>query len=84
MAAIGRGVRPRVETLPRLTDAELAGLSMPIWAVFAGHDVLLDGPGAAARLSRLAPHAEVILLSEARHHIPGQAAAVGDFLRRAA
>lgn len=83
MGVIGRGFRPRVETLPRLTDVELAGLSMPIWSVFAGRDVLLDGPGAAARLARLTPHAEVILLPEARHHIPGQAAAAAAFLKAA-
>ena len=84
MGVIGRGFRPRVETLLRLTDAELAGLAMPIWAVFAGRDVLLDGPGAAARLQALAPHAEVILLPEARHFIPGQAPAVAAFLKKAA
>lgn len=80
MEAIGDSIRPRIENIPRLSDAELAQLSMPLLAILGGRDVLLDSAHTRNRLQECVPHAEVRFLPEARHFIPGQSEAVLRFL----
>jgi len=80
MGAIGQEFRPRVVKIPRLSDADLAALDMPVLAIVGGRDVLIDSAGTRDRLTRLAPRAEVIYLPDARHFIPGQTGVVMAFL----
>lgn len=81
MDLIVAGVRPRAIAIPRLSDAELAALSMPVLAILGGRDVLLRTDETRDRLQRHAPHAQIRWLPDARHYIPGQAGAILDFLR---
>lgn len=83
MGLVGRHTRPRPIRIPVFTDADLAGLAMPVLAIVGGRDVLLDSAGTRQRLDVLVPQAEVRFLPEARHFIPGQAQAIGDFLQAA-
>lgn len=80
MGSIGRNIRPRVVKIPRLRDAELAALRMPLLAIVGGRDVLFDSAETRRRLEASAPHAEVVFLPEARHAIYGQSERVFQFL----
>lgn len=80
MEAIGRSIRLRFGTIPRLSDAELARLKMPILAIMGGRDVLIDSDDTRRRLQAFAPHAEINFLPEALHFIPGQSEPVLRFL----
>ncbi len=80
MALIGRIIRPRVVKIPRLSDADLRALRMPVLAIVGGRDVLIDSDDTRRRLEASAPHAEVVFLPEARHAIFGQSERVFRFL----
>jgi pimeloyl-ACP methyl ester carboxylesterase len=80
IGAIGRAIRPRVVSIPRLSDAELAGLEMPMLVIVGGKDVLIDTEDTRHRLARFAPHAQVVYLPEARHAIFGQSPRILEFL----
>ena len=80
MGSIGRNIRPRVVKIPRLSDAELSALNMPVLAIVGGKDVLLDSADTRRRLEAFAPNAEVVFLPEARHAIFGQSERVFQFL----
>ena len=82
METVGRAIRPRIVEIPRLTDAELSGLGVPILAVVGGRDVLLDSRETQERLRRHAPQAEVCFIPDGYHFLPGQTARVMDFLER--
>jgi pimeloyl-ACP methyl ester carboxylesterase len=82
MALIGRSFKPRVVTIPRLTDDELARLGIPILVIAGGKDVLIDSVDTRDRLGRTVPQADVRFLPDARHFIPGQSDAVLQFLSR--
>jgi alpha-beta hydrolase superfamily lysophospholipase len=80
MGAIRRAIRPRYVILPRLSDAELAALTMKMLVVIGGRDVLIDSDGTRARLAAHAPHADVRYLPEGYHYLPGLAGTVQEFL----
>lgn len=80
MAACNRHIRQRVVNIPRLSDAELARLDMPMLVIVGGKDVLIDSDDTRRRLAKSTPGAEVVYLPEARHAIFGQSARVLDFL----
>jgi pimeloyl-ACP methyl ester carboxylesterase len=80
MDEVGREIRPRVVTIPRLTDTQLRGLGMPVLSIVGGRDVLLDSRGTRERLERCVPHAEVVYIEEGYHYLPGQASRVMRFL----
>ena len=82
METIGRVVRPRVVSIPQLTDAEIQKLAAPILAIIGGRDVLIDSNDTRARLKKDAPHAEICFLDDGYHFLPGQTARVMDFLMR--
>ena len=84
MNLIGRSVTPRVVKIPRISDAALASLDLPIVAIVGGRDVLIDSAQTRDRLERWAPRARVIFLPQARHFIPGQTATVLAFLQECA
>lgn len=77
---IGRNIRQRIVRIPRLGDAELARLTMPMLVIVAGKDVLIDSEDTRRRLANCAPHAEVVYLPQARHAIFGQGQKVLEFL----
>lgn len=82
MNSIGRGVRPRVVRIPRLKDAQLHQLGMPILTIIGGRDVLLDSRDTRERLQRYVPHAEICFIEEGYHFLPDQATRVMEFLER--
>lgn len=82
METVGRAIRPRVVSIPRLTDEQLGRLKIPFLAVIGGRDVLLDSAETRARLQRAAPHAEICLIEDGYHFLPDQAPRVMDFLER--
>lgn len=81
MRLIGRTIRPRIVRIPRLSDAELAGLKAPMLVIVGGQDVLIDSEDTRRRLTKSTPHAEVAFIPEARHVIPGQTARIMAFLQ---
>ncbi|WP_144638337.1 alpha/beta fold hydrolase [Bordetella genomosp. 13] len=82
MKSIGRAAKPRVMRIPRLTDARLGELGMPILAILGGRDVLLDSRDTRDRLQRAVPCAEIQFIEAGYHFLPGQAPRVMDFLER--
>jgi len=76
--------RPRWVRLPIFSDDALKRLTMPVMAILGGQDVLIDSDDTQRRLDRNIPHAEVRFLPEAGHFIPGQTAAILEFLRKVA
>ena len=83
MVLIFRHFRPRTERLPVFGDIALKRLTMPVFVIIGGRDVMLDSLDTRRRLERDVPHAEIRYLPDAYHYIPGQTAAIFDFLRNA-
>ncbi|MFC4127022.1 alpha/beta fold hydrolase [Nocardia rhizosphaerae] len=63
-----RGAQP---LLPRPTEDQLRGLTVPVLAVFAGRSIVHD-PAKAAASARLIPGAQVEIWPEASHAINGE------------
>lgn len=80
MESVGRAIKPRVVSIPQLTDAQLSKLGMPILTIIGGRDALLDSRDTMARLKRSAPHARVCFIEDGYHFLPDQASRVMDFL----
>ncbi|MDQ0381818.1 alpha/beta fold hydrolase [Amycolatopsis thermophila] len=74
--------RPRRDRLPVFPDEALRRLTMPVLAIVGGRDAIFDSHATAERLRRTAPRADVVLLPDVAHSIPGQTQPVLDFLRR--
>ena len=83
MEHIGRVVRPRIVAIPRLSDAQLAGLGVPVLAIIGGWDALLDSRDTRERLRRNAPQAEICFIEDGYHFLPDQTARVMGFMERA-
>jgi pimeloyl-ACP methyl ester carboxylesterase len=79
MRLIGASVLPRRVKIPRLSDADLAGLPKTL-VIVGGKDVLIDSVDTRRRLDTHAPLVDVRYLPEARHFIPGQSGAILAFL----
>ena len=71
LALIRAEVRPRPLRIPRISDERLAALHPPAALVMGARDALIDTPAAAERMKRLVPAADVTLLADAYHYIPG-------------
>ncbi len=82
MQMAAQATRPRTMQIPRLSDAELHRLGMPLLAIVGGRDVLLDSHDTRRRLEREAPHAEICFIEDGFHYLPGHAERVMDFLER--
>jgi len=82
MDAIGKAIKPRVVTMPRLTDAQLQSLAMPILTIIGARDVLLDSADTRDRLQRNVPQAEICFIEDGYHFLPNQTSHVMDFLDR--
>jgi pimeloyl-ACP methyl ester carboxylesterase len=75
-----RNFRPRMERIPRFTDADLAGLSMPVQVIVGSNDALLNSEETCERVRRSVRNASVISIKDAGHLLPPQTAAVAEFL----
>jgi pimeloyl-ACP methyl ester carboxylesterase len=84
VTAIFRHFRPRMERIPVRTDAELAGLKMPVHIVVGGNDAMIRQKETRDRVTRLMPHAHLVYLEQEGHIVPRQTAAISAFLRDAA
>lgn len=84
IALIFQHLRPRTKRHPILTDEQLKQLTMPVLAILGGKDVIFDSAAIQRRLERTLANAEVRLIPEAGHFIPGQTAPIRDFLCHAA
>ena len=81
-ALIHKHTKPRTDKLPIFTDTALKKLSMPVLVIVGARDALLDSAGTRRRICALVEKAEVRCIENAGHFIPGQAAAIAEFLTR--
>ncbi|GLX93858.1 alpha/beta fold hydrolase [Herbidospora sp. NBRC 101105] len=77
---INRDFKPRRTDLRIYTDAELAGLTMPVLVIAGDRDALINGPETARRVRANVPKADVRLLPGVGHLITGQTGTVNEFL----
>jgi len=84
MNTLPRAIKPRVVRIPRLTDAQLRELTVPVLAIIGGRDALLDSRDTRARLQLAVQHAEICFIENGYHFLPDQASRVMDFLERSA
>ncbi|GAA0267944.1 carboxylesterase [Alteraurantiacibacter aestuarii] len=80
MELIGKEIRPRIVTIPRLSDEQLQHLAIPMHVALGGRDALLDSVDTRQRLEAFAPHARISFDPDGYHFLPGQAGPVEDFL----
>jgi pimeloyl-ACP methyl ester carboxylesterase len=82
LLVVFRHFRPRMGRIPRFTDADLAGLSMPVQVIVGSEDALLNSKETRNRVERCIPNASVIFIENAGHILPPQTATVAEFLNR--
>jgi pimeloyl-ACP methyl ester carboxylesterase len=80
LVLVFRNFRPRMERIPRFTDADLAGLSMPVQVIVGSDDALVNSRETRERVERCVPHARVMSIEKAGHILPPQTATVAEFL----
>jgi pimeloyl-ACP methyl ester carboxylesterase len=78
--AISRGLKPRLEPVPILSDAALRRLTMPVLVIAGGKDVLIDSNHSRQRVNDHVPHAMFKLIPDAPHYVKGQAESILQFL----
>jgi pimeloyl-ACP methyl ester carboxylesterase len=83
MVLIFKHFCPRIVKIPIFSDAALRRLTMPVFAIVGGKDVMLDSEETRDRLARIVPQADIRFLPDARHYIPGQTETILEFLRAA-
>jgi len=81
LVVVFRNFRPRMQRIPRFTNADLASLSMPVQVVVGTDDALLNSEETRDRVERCVPHARVMSLEKVGHILPPQTAAVAEFLK---
>jgi pimeloyl-ACP methyl ester carboxylesterase len=81
---IMRNFKPRVGVLPIFSDQELQRLTMPTLLLGGTQDALFDLGKIAARMQRLVPHLEVVIISGAGHALLNTTGFVMSFLATAA
>ena len=77
---MGKNFNPRRETIPLLSDAELAALRMPVLLIAGEKDALLPSKATASRLETLLPDLTVDLLPDTGHVLIGFERGVMEFL----
>jgi pimeloyl-ACP methyl ester carboxylesterase len=75
-----RNFRPRLERIPRFTDTDLAGLSIPVQVVVGSNDALLNSWETRERVERHVRNARVKSIERAGHILPPQTETVAQFL----
>lgn len=83
IALIDENCRPRMELLPVLPDGALRRLTMPVFAIFGGRDVLLDPETARRRLAELLPDVRIDYRAGEPHVIRDRARPILAFLKGA-
>jgi len=81
VSLIHENFRPRMVRLPIFSDDALKRLTMPVFAILGGKDVLLDSAETQRRLECNVAHVEVRILADAGHVIPKQTMPILEFLR---
>jgi pimeloyl-ACP methyl ester carboxylesterase len=76
-----RSFRPRMERIPRFTDADLARLRMPVQLVVGNDDALLNTQETRERVERCVRNASVTCIENAGHVLPPQTVVVAEFLK---
>jgi pimeloyl-ACP methyl ester carboxylesterase len=79
LVTVFRSFRPRMEPVPRLTDAQLAGLEIPVQAIVGSDDIMIRSAETRERLERCVPRVRVHYLDGVGHILPPQTSAVSDF-----
>jgi pimeloyl-ACP methyl ester carboxylesterase len=82
LLVVFRNFRPRMERIPRFTDADLAGLSIPVHVVVGSDDALLNSQETRERVERFVRNGSVTYVENAGHLLPPQTANVTEFLKR--
>jgi pimeloyl-ACP methyl ester carboxylesterase len=77
---IMRNFKPRVGVLPLFSDEDLQRLTMPTLLLGGTQDALFNLGKIAARLQRLVPHLEVIIIPGAGHALLNTTGYVMSFL----
>ncbi len=80
LLVVFRHFRPRFERIPRFTDADLAGLPMPVQVIVGADDALLNSRETRDRVERYVRNGRVTYLQNAGHLLPPQTTAVAEFL----
>ncbi len=73
--------RPRMESPPVFSDAELARIACPVFYVGGLNDALLRTRDSAARLARLLPNLRAELDPKAGHVLPGRGERISAFFQ---
>lgn len=73
--------RGRIVKIPQLTDEELKGLSMPVFVIAGGRDVLVNSQDTKARIESVAPQITLDYRPDAYHFIPDTASDVMEFFK---
>jgi pimeloyl-ACP methyl ester carboxylesterase len=84
LLVVFRHFRPRMERIPRFTDADLASLSMPVQVMVGSDDALLNSKETRDRVERCVRNASVVYVENAGHILPPQTATVAEFLKHMA
>lgn len=71
-----------IPELPEFADEPLRKLTMPVLFIAGEDDLIIDAQASAARLSRLLPAAEILLLSDCGHVITNAGGFILPFLRK--
>jgi len=81
IAIINKNCRPRMEKLPLFSDEYLKRLTMPVFAILGGKDVLVNSDVTKRRLERLLPDVEIDYRPDSRHVIHNRAVPILAFLK---
>ena len=73
--------KPRMLTLPCLSDNDIRNLGFPVYVVLGGQDVMLHTKETRDRLQAFAPDAVIDFRPDARHYIAGTQNVIVPFLR---
>jgi pimeloyl-ACP methyl ester carboxylesterase len=79
---LSRSTNPRMETPRIYSDEELSRIAAPIFLAVGTKNSLLRSEETAARLGRLQPEAEILILEGAGHALLGLGGRVADFFER--
>jgi pimeloyl-ACP methyl ester carboxylesterase len=77
---MGKNFNPRMETIPLLSDEQLAALRMPVLLIAGEKDALLPSKVTAARLEMLLPDLTLDLVPDTGHLLIGFERRVMEFL----
>jgi pimeloyl-ACP methyl ester carboxylesterase len=79
LVRVFRSFKPRMERVPRVTDAQLARLDMPVQLIVGSDDIMLRSAETRERVERCVPAVRMHYLEGVGHIVPPQTSAVGEF-----